>query len=64
MAGENELIILDGCTFFYSDENGDVEAQEAEGALANDQGQVEHEQQELRQQRRALRHRHHEWSED
>ena len=36
MAGENELIILDGCTFFYSDENGDVEAQEAEGLFYHD----------------------------
>jgi glycogen debranching enzyme len=30
------LIILDGCTFFYSDPNGDVEAEEAEGFFYHD----------------------------
>ena len=32
----NELIILDGCTFFYSNENGDVEAQGPEGLFYQD----------------------------
>ena len=36
MARENDLIILDGCQFFYSDENGDVEAEEAEGFFYQD----------------------------
>lgn len=36
MAGDSALIILDGCTFFYSDENGDVEAEEAEGLFYQD----------------------------
>jgi glycogen debranching enzyme len=36
MASDNDLIILDGCTFFYSDENGDVEAEEAEGLFYHD----------------------------
>jgi hypothetical protein len=31
VAAETDLIILDGCTFFYSSENGDVEAEDAEG---------------------------------
>ena len=26
MAADTALIILDGCTFFYSDQNGDVDA--------------------------------------
>ena len=36
MAKENDLIILDGCTFFYSGENGDVEAHDAEGLFYQD----------------------------
>ena len=32
----DDLIILDGCTFFYSDANGDVEAEEAEGFFYHD----------------------------
>jgi glycogen debranching enzyme len=36
VAQESDLIILDGCTFFYSDENGDVDAQEAEGFFYQD----------------------------
>ena len=32
----SDLIILDGCTFFYSDANGDVEAEEAEGFFYRD----------------------------
>ena len=36
MATETDLIILDGCTFFYSDENGDVDAQHAEGFFYQD----------------------------
>jgi glycogen debranching enzyme len=31
-----DLIILDGCTFMYSDENGDVEAEDAEGFFYED----------------------------
>ena len=33
---EDELIILDGTTFFYSDQCGDVEAEEAEGFFYRD----------------------------
>jgi glycogen debranching enzyme len=36
VAAETDLIILDGCTFFYSSENGDVEAHEAEGLFYED----------------------------
>ena len=36
MATETDLIILDGCTFFYSDENGDVDANDAEGFFYQD----------------------------
>jgi glycogen debranching enzyme len=36
MAHDNELILLDGCTFFYSDENGDVEAHGPEGYFFHD----------------------------
>jgi glycogen debranching enzyme len=32
----SDLIVLDGCTFFYSDDNGDVEAEEAEGFFYQD----------------------------
>jgi glycogen debranching enzyme len=32
----DDLIILDGCTFMYSDENGDVEAEDAEGFFYED----------------------------
>jgi len=31
-----DLIILDGCTFMYSDESGDVEAHDAEGFFYED----------------------------
>src|SRR5690349_13021519 len=36
MAYDNDLIILDGCTFFYSTENGDVDAHDAEGFFYQD----------------------------
>jgi glycogen debranching enzyme len=36
VARETDLIILDGCTFFYSDESGDVGAHEAEGFFYQD----------------------------
>jgi glycogen debranching enzyme len=36
MAADNDLIILDGCTFFYSDQNGDVDAKDAEGLFYQD----------------------------
>src|SRR5436305_1640769 len=36
MASDRQLIVLDGCTFFYSDENGDVEAQGPEGLFYQD----------------------------
>jgi glycogen debranching enzyme len=36
MAADTDLIILDGCTFFYSDQNGDVDAKEAEGLFYQD----------------------------
>jgi glycogen debranching enzyme len=36
MPSNSDLIILDGCTFFYSDGNGDVEAHEAEGLFYQD----------------------------
>jgi len=36
VATETDLIILDGCTFFYSSENGDVEAEDAEGLFYQD----------------------------
>ncbi|MBW8741405.1 MAG: amylo-alpha-1,6-glucosidase [Acidobacteria bacterium] len=36
MADNGNLIILDGCTFFYSSENGDVDAQEQEGLFYQD----------------------------
>jgi glycogen debranching enzyme len=36
VAKDTDLIILDGCTFFYSDENGDVDAQQAEGFFYQD----------------------------
>jgi len=32
----DDLIILDGCTFVYSDGSGDVEAEEAEGFFYQD----------------------------
>ena len=31
-----DLIILDGCTFMYSEASGDVEAEEAEGFFYQD----------------------------
>jgi glycogen debranching enzyme len=36
MAADTDLIILDGCTFFYSDKNGDVDAEDAEGFFYQD----------------------------
>jgi hypothetical protein len=36
MAADTDIIILDGCTFFYSDKNGDVDAQAAEGFFFQD----------------------------
>ena len=36
MAEDSDLIILDGCTFFYSTENGDVDAEDAEGFFYQD----------------------------
>jgi glycogen debranching enzyme len=36
MPSDSDLIILDGCTFFYSGETGDVEAQDAEGLFYRD----------------------------
>jgi glycogen debranching enzyme len=36
MAADTDLIVLDGCTFFYSDQKGDVDAQEAEGFFYED----------------------------
>lgn len=36
MAKGSDLIILDGCTFFYSGENGDVEARDKEGLFYQD----------------------------
>jgi glycogen debranching enzyme len=36
MPSSDELIILDGCTFFYSDGDGDVEATDADGFFYHD----------------------------
>jgi glycogen debranching enzyme len=36
VAANSDIIILDGCTFFYSNENGDVDAREAEGFFFQD----------------------------
>jgi glycogen debranching enzyme len=36
MAAETDLIILDGCTFFYSDEKGDADALDADGFFYHD----------------------------
>jgi len=36
MAADTDIIILDGCTFFYSDKNGDVDAENAEGFFYQD----------------------------
>ncbi len=36
MAADTDIIILDGCTFFYSDPNGDVDAEDAEGFFYQD----------------------------
>ena len=36
MAGGDDIIILDGCTFWYSDANGDLEAEEHEGFFFRD----------------------------
>jgi hypothetical protein len=32
----NDLIILDGCTFFYSEENADVDAENGQGLFYRD----------------------------
>jgi len=42
LAAETDLIILDGCTFFYSSQNGDVEANEAEGLFYRDVRHLSH----------------------
>jgi glycogen debranching enzyme len=42
MAADTDLIILDGCTFFYSDQNGDVDAKEAEGLFYQDVRHLSH----------------------
>src|SRR3954467_540951 len=42
MSAETDLIILDGCTFFYSSENGDVEAEDAEGLFYQDVRHLSH----------------------
>jgi N-terminal domain of (some) glycogen debranching enzymes len=36
MPSNDDLIILDGCTFFYSDRNGDVETTDADGLFYHD----------------------------
>ena len=36
MAQNTDLLIVDGCTFFYSSQNGDVEARDAEGLFYQD----------------------------
>jgi glycogen debranching enzyme len=36
MAADTDLIILDGCTFFYSGQNGDADAQDADGFFYHD----------------------------
>ena len=36
MAGADDIIILDGTTFWYSDPNGDLEAREHEGFFYRD----------------------------
>jgi glycogen debranching enzyme len=36
VAADTDLIILDGCTFFYSDEKGDADAQDADGFFYHD----------------------------
>jgi glycogen debranching enzyme len=36
MPSSDDLIILDGCTFFYSDANGDAEANDADGFFYHD----------------------------
>jgi glycogen debranching enzyme len=36
MAADRDLIILDGCTFFYSDERGDVDADQSAGFFYED----------------------------
>jgi glycogen debranching enzyme len=42
MAADTDLIILDGCTFFYSSENGDVDAEDAEGLFYQDVRHLSH----------------------
>jgi glycogen debranching enzyme len=42
MSADTDLIILDGCTFFYSSENGDVEAEDAEGLFYRDVRHLSH----------------------
>ncbi len=36
MAADTDLIILDGCTFFFSDEKGDADAQDTDGFFYHD----------------------------
>jgi glycogen debranching enzyme len=36
VSAESDLIILDGCTFFYSSRNGDVEARDVDGLFYQD----------------------------
>jgi glycogen debranching enzyme len=36
VAADTDLILLDGCTFFYSDEKGDADAQDADGFFYHD----------------------------
>jgi glycogen debranching enzyme len=42
MAADTDIIILDGCTFFYSDRNGDVDAEAAEGFFYQDVRHLSH----------------------
>ena len=36
MANDTDLIILDGCTFFFTNENGDAEARDVDGFFFHD----------------------------
>jgi len=36
VAADTDIIILDGCTFFYSDNNGDADAEDADGFFFED----------------------------
>ncbi|MFL5919591.1 MAG: glycogen debranching N-terminal domain-containing protein [Gaiellaceae bacterium] len=42
MASDTDLIILDGCTFFYSSENGDIDGEDAEGLFYRDVRHLSH----------------------